>query len=169
MRTVIFLDIDGVLNTDYTRDRCCGYTGIEDSKVQLLKQLVDVTDADIVLISTWRTEYKSGKRGGSTRLGHYMVDKLKKYDITIYDKTPNIMWRARAKEIHTWVEHNTPINRIIILDDEDFYYDDDLSDYWVCTRDPYACRMWPGLTQENVDYIINHLDDFNVKGCLNEY
>ena len=51
---VIFLDIDGVLNCSTTKDLCEFYTGIEDKKVAILKQIVDATDAKIVLISTWR-------------------------------------------------------------------------------------------------------------------
>jgi hypothetical protein len=53
----IFLDIDGVLNTMYTEGRVTGsklIIGIEDRFVELLKQIVDATDAVIVLTSTWK-------------------------------------------------------------------------------------------------------------------
>ena len=57
MRKIIFLDIDGVLNSmDYfeqTKD-CKGYTEINPEKVKLLKEIVDRTGAEIVLSSTWR-------------------------------------------------------------------------------------------------------------------
>jgi hypothetical protein len=51
---VIFLDIDGVLNTTSTTEMFEEYTFVEDEKVQLLKQLVTRTGAKIVLSSSWR-------------------------------------------------------------------------------------------------------------------
>lgn len=164
MRTVIFLDVDGVLNCSDTIEKCCGYNGIESKKVELLKQLVDATDADIVLISTWKKEYKTDEWGGSTQMGRYLVKKLREYGLIIYDKAPDISWRARAKEIKVWINNNQPVDRMIILDDEDFYYDDLLFDYWVCTQSPNTYVTGPGLMQHNVDDILNRLDDFNVRG-----
>ncbi len=40
---VIFLDIDGVLNTYYTKKEVAGYTFVEDEKVALLQDLVQRT------------------------------------------------------------------------------------------------------------------------------
>ena len=163
MRTVVFLDIDGVLNTSNTTERCCGYIGIESAKVALLKQIIDATNADIVLSSTWKHQWKSGKRGGPTTMGHYLIKKFAKYGLTIFDKTPDIKWRARAKEIRVWIENNQPVDRIIILDDEDFYYEDVLNKFWVCTQNThYIWTMTPGLTQDNVDFILNNLEDFTI-------
>ena len=58
MSKYIFLDIDGVLNSmdwfeqnKYTK----GYTEINPGKVKLLKEIVDRTDAKIILSSTWRS------------------------------------------------------------------------------------------------------------------
>jgi hypothetical protein len=50
----IFLDIDGVLNTlNGNYKRFCGVNIIEE-KLLLLKRLVDATNAEIVLSSSWR-------------------------------------------------------------------------------------------------------------------
>lgn len=52
MRKIIFLDIDGVLNSiDYFAQTkgCKGYTEINPEKVKLLKEIVDRTGAQIVL------------------------------------------------------------------------------------------------------------------------
>ena len=49
---IVFLDIDGVLNTDKT---CIFYdneTIVEDDKLLLLKKLVEETQSKIVLVST---------------------------------------------------------------------------------------------------------------------
>ena len=51
---VIFLDIDGVLNTPSSESRCGEYIGIDDEKVKKLKKIVEKTKAEIVLISTWK-------------------------------------------------------------------------------------------------------------------
>ena len=56
-RKIIFLDIDGVLNSiDYFEHtkHCKGYSEINPKKVKLLKEIVDRTGAEIVLSSTWR-------------------------------------------------------------------------------------------------------------------
>ena len=51
---IIFLDIDGVLNSKQTLERCGPYIGIEDQKLELLKELIEKTKAYIVLTSTWK-------------------------------------------------------------------------------------------------------------------
>ena len=53
---VIFLDIDGVLNSGaYDRRRNWNeLTDIDESRLPLVKQIVDQTGAVIVLSSTWR-------------------------------------------------------------------------------------------------------------------
>lgn len=64
MRKIIFLDIDGVLNSadhlDHTK-HCNGYSDISPKKVKLLKKIVDRTGAEIVLSSTWRDLEKKKK------------------------------------------------------------------------------------------------------------
>lgn len=53
---VIFLDIDGVLNSrTYDRKRNWNeQTDIDETRLPLIKEIVDATDAKIVLSSTWR-------------------------------------------------------------------------------------------------------------------
>ena len=54
---VIFLDIDGVLNSikfDRLRMRDGRSDFIDESRLPLLKQIVDSTNAVIVLSTTWR-------------------------------------------------------------------------------------------------------------------
>ena len=47
---VVFLDIDGVLNTNFSKSTCAGFLGIDTAKVRLLKKIIEATDAKIVLI-----------------------------------------------------------------------------------------------------------------------
>ena len=51
---ILFLDIDGVLNTIRTEILIEGYTFVEDEKIQLIKDFVEEYDLKIVLSSTWR-------------------------------------------------------------------------------------------------------------------
>ena len=55
---IIFLDIDGVLNSkayDSKRD-WNKQTNIDETRLPLIKQIVEATDAKIVLTSTWRRQ-----------------------------------------------------------------------------------------------------------------
>lgn len=40
---VIFLDIDGVLNNDRTKEVVAGYTFVDEDKIVLLKEILDQT------------------------------------------------------------------------------------------------------------------------------
>ena len=51
---VIFLDIDGVLNSMSCKATIEGFDFVEDEKVALLKEIIDLTGAKVVLSSTWR-------------------------------------------------------------------------------------------------------------------
>lgn len=53
-RNIVFLDVDGVLNCMGTTDMIKDYIGIDDTRVTILKEIVDIMDARIVLISSWK-------------------------------------------------------------------------------------------------------------------
>lgn len=158
----IFLDIDGVLNCGYSESRCGKYVGIDDDKVELLKQIVDKTGAIIVLSSSWRLGHT--RYGQSLEHHHeYMNEKLGKYGLKIYDVTPELSRHGdlRGKEINTWLQEHTDLNieSWVVLDDE-FFWDFDLPqydilDHWVRTDyyDPEG-----GLSQEHVDKAIEILN-----------
>ena len=120
MRKIIFLDIDGVLNSmDYfgqTKD-CKGYTEINPEKVKLLKEIVDRTGAEIVLSSTWRN---LGKRKNEPEHPMYthLTDTLKEYGMEIVDHTPYI-GQDRTKEIKAWLDAQSDKDiRFVSLDDD---------------------------------------------------
>ena len=56
---IIFLDIDGVLNSrEYDRKRNWNeQTDIDETRLPLVKEIIDKTGAKIVLISTWRNHW----------------------------------------------------------------------------------------------------------------
>ena len=78
---IIFLDIDGVLNSIGWVERTKG-TAYEDkeidpSKVRLLKQIIDKTDAKIVLSSTWR-EVNGSDDIPRHQMYDYLVEEFKR-------------------------------------------------------------------------------------------
>lgn len=96
---VIFLDIDGVLNSrEFFRNRPLtqGLNEIDEEKVKLLQQIVQATNAKIVLTSTWRIYDKADK------VYQHLVDTLAKYDLSIFDCTPWIN-EDRPHEIAVWL------------------------------------------------------------------
>ena len=161
MKSIIFLDVDGVLNCSDTKDKICGYRGIEDEKVFYLKQIVDAFDAEIVLSSDWRTLDEDSEHY------QYLVDKLAKQGLKISDKTPDIIhWNRaawnRASEIAAYLAENVP-DRFLILDDiQDGWARYDIYKYWYSTVNRDFFSTMPGLTQESVNEIIEHMDEYVV-------
>ena len=124
---VIFLDIDGVLNCSTTKDLCEFYTGIEDKKVAILKQIVDATDAKIVLISTWRYTWNKDPKHKSEQeeLATYLDEKLAAQGLTIFDKTDNEAI-GRGQGIIDYIDNlkanGVDVEEFVIIDDEMFDY-----------------------------------------------
>ena len=85
---VLFLDFDGVLNSQDYRDRYGSMgAGIDKSKMPMLKRLVDTTDAKIVIITSLR-EYWDKDPEKCDYFGKVINDTFAEYGLEIYDKTP---------------------------------------------------------------------------------
>ena len=125
---LIFLDVDGVLNCSTTKDDCCGFKGIEDEKVNLLKQIVDATDAKIVLVSSWKNYwYKEPYlKEKQDEFANYLDAKLAKQGLTIIDKTNDFESFNRGDGINIFLENlkllGLNVGSFIIFDDEMFDY-----------------------------------------------
>ena len=106
---VIFLDVDGVLNS--ARD---GYSiNLEnDYHFEMLKKIVDATDANIVLSSSWRIGFSVLSLPEKN-----LIERLEKYGMKIMDFTP-CMTGTRGDEIREWLSNNGPVESFVILDDE---------------------------------------------------
>lgn len=121
---VIFLDVDGVLNSmawfDQNKEKT-GYSEINPEKVKLLKEIVENTDSKIVLSSTWRQLVKT-ETEEEHPMYSYLVDTLRNYGMEIFSLTPYI-GNNRPKEIKAWIENQSERIRFISLDD-DFTEDD---------------------------------------------
>ena len=144
---VVFLDIDGVLNEEKSRSRCCGYLGIDDKKVENLAKIVEETNAKIVLISTWKDDWRKTYKAHQGMMANYLDKKLKKQGLVVLDKTKSIdkngFHFSRGEGILQYLADNK-VEKYVILDDYQFDYDScGLSDYYIKT-DAYN----GGLTEE---------------------
>lgn len=113
---VIFLDIDGVLNSERYIQECDGYgIVIDPSKMVLLKQIVDATGAKIVLSTSWREHWsKDDTQCDST--GVLMNSIFGAYGLQIFDKTPQLHTR-REEEIRNWLDEHPEVENFVVLDD----------------------------------------------------
>ena len=143
---VIFLDIDGVLNSDEYIDRAKNTQGIERhidiEKVKLLKKAINETDAKTVLTSSWRNSKDIGP----------LRELLAKYEI-YFDVTPFINWE-RGLEIKQWLLEHNRVEDYIILDDEIYdSFDKEMLRHLVKVSDTNGRGLGEGLTQKDIDDI----------------
>lgn len=118
---IIFLDIDGVLNSEMyeaSRKDDCGDGYIDLSRVKLLADIVNATDAKIVLISSLRLDWDKNP-GLCGKEGKYINQCLAKYGLSIMDKTPYFsLFTERRKEVLSWLlDHQSEVERFVIIDD----------------------------------------------------
>ena len=118
---IIFLDIDGVLNSETyeaSRNEDCGDGYIDLSRVKLLADIVNATGAKIVLISSLRLGWdKKPELCGKD--GKYINQCFAKYGLSVMDKTPYFnLFTERRKEILNWLlNHHSEVEGFVIIDD----------------------------------------------------
>lgn len=119
---VLFLDFDGVLNTQDYRDSYGSMgAGIDKSKMPLLKRLVDTTDAKIVIITSLR-EYWDKNPEKCDYFGKVINETFAEYGLEIYDKTPVSDSGKRSDEILEWIVakgHVVGLTNYVVIDDGD--------------------------------------------------
>ena len=140
---VLFLDIDGVLNSDNwfgyrlyciknnMYDRVLNFvdtndentehklTMIDDRAIANLNRIVEETGCKVVLSSSWRSSRES-----ENVFTQYIL-KLKGFKYELYDVTPSLWDKEfgtqRGEEIQSWVNKESEKNEIesyVILDDD---------------------------------------------------
>jgi hypothetical protein len=148
---VIFLDIDGVLNSQEFLNKNKGASGfsagrIDPELVARLNRIVQSTGAKIVISSTWR-------HGKSVwELKHMLRSRGFQYSSNIIDRTP-IGMGIRGQEIQDWLEldperervdpNHDPVEAYVIIDDNNEMLPDQ-QDHMVHTNGQI------GLTDEDV-------------------
>ena len=172
MKKVVFLDIDGVLNSDRTLYES---SSLEDDLILNLKALVDKTGAKIILSSSWRAipeaiaelMDKLDKFGlvvsGMTCDGvdldwieRFEFNATKKYLDTRFDYDENKQIKItqdRGAEIFRWLSDHKEVESFVILDDEI----EDIKPYFnesVVVKTSYKT----GLTKEGVKKAVQILN-----------
>ena len=120
---IVFLDVDGVLNYDGCKERFGGFLGVEDALVDRLAKIVHAANAQIVLVSSWKTLWDEEQpRGEMHPMAKYLVEKLKKAGLHIADRTTDA-GSDRGNGINKWIRHVSAkeIENFVVLDDEVFY------------------------------------------------
>ena len=128
---VIFLDVDGVLNSEddlkvfREKNNITGtilYAEVEDRPLKLLKELVEKSGAKIVVSSSWRIGCERSGRESvfGARLYEKLVKRLKDYGMDVYDITPSLSGnRQRGDEIREWLQTcENDVENFVILDDD---------------------------------------------------
>lgn len=113
---VLFLDIDGVLNSRRSAEAFGGYPHsfnidqmamFDKTALALIRKVVRKTRCAVVLSSSWR-------------IGMEPVDTAAGLDLPIIDHTP-VSWeqgRKRGDEIKQWLAANPEVTKYAIVDDD---------------------------------------------------
>lgn len=159
---ILFLDCDGVLNCESSERYIPGsdnsrilYTGIDATKLFQLKRIVDETEAEIYLTSSWKDFWykETLSKAFQDDFAYELDDRLFEIELHITDKTSEPTFLERGKGINDIVEQKNP-EAWVVLDDEIF---PDFEKYGILSRliktDWYA----DGLTAEKADLAIRVL------------
>ena len=150
---IIFLDIDGVLNSvRYDRIRTINQGNIDETRLPMLKKIVDKTDALIVLSSSWRKHWEKDL-GRCDGIGKELTSTFAKHELFIYDKTACTVNNDRAEEIRMWLADHDNVKEFVILDDIAFGWGSDLQCHLIKTD----ARMGFGLEEKHIQMAIQHL------------
>ena len=121
MSFVVFLDVDGVLNTRTTCERTPSelYTGIDELRIRILAGAMrECRASGVVLTSTW----KDLKPDHEDYI--YLKEGLLKYGIEILGKTEDPHVYQRGIGVLNYLSNNPEIDEFVILDDQHFDFDD---------------------------------------------
>lgn len=118
---IIFLDVDGVLNCTTTKHTIKNYTGLDDNKIAILKEMVDMMNAKIVLSSTWKYEWHPYRKDEQDAFAMILDYHLQDQGLVIVDKTVDPYDGLRGHGIIDWIKkQKNGVGKILILDDETF-------------------------------------------------
>lgn len=155
-RKIIFLDIDGVLNTYATRRFLVCSPGtlfVDTRKVLRLRDIVERTGAELVLSSTWRYGADPNALYVEKYALRELIAEFKRVRCPLWvDMTPIIPRSKREREIYAWLLQHPEVDNFVILDDvweELEFYKDRLVE----------TSMFYGLTKERAELAIRMLNE----------
>jgi hypothetical protein len=131
---VLFLDVDGVLNSADTIRRYA--MGIDPLLALLVKRVIVTTGSEIVLSSSWRL-IDRGRELVDQQVGKFV------------DVTPDLRG-LRGDEIKAWLTMHPEVEKYAILDDDDDMLPEQLPNFFQTSRST-------GITEKIAIAIENHL------------
>ena len=119
MRKVVFLDIDGVLNSGKYITQCPDFDDpaqqLDPAAIARLNIITDMAGAVIVVSSTWRLAF----HGDLEKLQDCMKSyHIKAPVIGMTPNKPNAVRNRRGKEIQKWIDDHHEIDKFVIIDDD---------------------------------------------------
>jgi hypothetical protein len=165
MQKVIFLDIDGVLNSDLWNEKnqhaISGGLLIDSDKVELLSEIRARTGANIVLHSGWKFWFNNNFEP-LRKESQILVELFEQKNIAIVDITPDFSTEeirktkkfslVKGKEILAWLDEHPNVEKWIVIDDL-YLHDDEIEKHQIRTN------QITGLTREDVDLAIDMLNE----------
>jgi len=124
---IIFLDVDGVLNS-FGNVEYIGKIPLEKECFVRLSKIVKDTNARIVLHSGWRFWFDNDMHPKTPEAEEF-TELLSKHEMKLYDKTPDFCTEeikksktfglVKAKEILAWLDAHNEIKNYVVLEDLD--------------------------------------------------
>lgn len=155
---VIFLDFDGVISTFEKGWR------LDEEKLTLLKEIVDETDAKIVVSSSWKRGYNNAVSFIESLYKKKRNEEIVKSDIfgwfakNIYDITGNAA--MRGDEVQNWIdEHYEDVENYVILDDDEDFNEEQLFNF-------VQTDSFEGITSREVKLCIKILNGIKIPNPL---
>lgn len=142
-RNILFLDIDGILNTDGTSNFVNRDTGEETHKkdprrvygmdrdlIANLQRLVELTGAEIILSSTWRKPPFGTEKTMAVMRRRDWTGPDFAGETPVHLEKFSSTYSQRGAEIDEWIERNgLPDDHYLVLDDN--LITGDSSMYWI--------------------------------------
>lgn len=145
---VLFLDIDGVLNSrDFVRRRRASdknyrlWLDVDEIAVKRLQRILKETGAKVVLSSTWRL-YKDSRDMVRQRVCRYIDCTA---DLQRGSKRGIV---PRGEEVQLWLDQHPEVTHYAIIDDDS----DFLPYQWL-----FKTTFEKGLTEDITQAVIDHL------------
>lgn len=143
---VVFLDVDGVLNSRESIQRD-GPHSMDSGMLNNLKTLIDQTGATIIISSTWRLDSDNHAE---------LLEKLSDFGLKSHGVTPDLEGQFlgdRTMEISSWLKQNNVTNWVALDDLPLHRLDENLMDGHFVHTNPHL-----GFTKEDLEKAIQILN-----------
>lgn len=138
---VLFLDIDGVCNSEETHHKYPkAHFPIDQYMAYLVGKIKLLTGCEVVLSSSWR-HHEESKKIINERI-------VTLYDVTPFSRTSDN--NMRGYEIKDWLDAHPEVTKYAILDDDSDMLPEQLPNF-------FQTDWKVGITREIADKIIFHL------------